>query len=240
MQKTATCRLCLKEKSLCVSHVIPESLWKRTYDEKHRVREIGPERGRMRWLQKGLKEPLLCSSCEEHLNQFETYFHDIWVARGLPAGAIPTPAIRIQGFDYARFRLFHLSVLWRASVATSRQFENVSLHDEDHIREMILHTNPGVPEDYGILAYGVVNPTNDEVLHGIVTSPNLTLQLDDKHVGYDFIFGGCLWRYIFDASCLREFESIIFRSDGTLTVIRLPVTECTSIMALMNEHTHAR
>jgi hypothetical protein len=101
---------------------------------------------------------------------------------------------------------------------------------------MILRKDPGVPEDYGILAYGLVNPANDEVLHGIVTSPSPTMHLDGKHVGYDFIFGGCLWRYIFDASCVGELESIIFRLDGTLIVKRLPITECTSIMARMNEH----
>jgi hypothetical protein len=215
---------------------MPEFLWKHIYDRKHRIEEIGPKRRQVRWLQKGLREPLLCPSCEEYLNEFEVYFHDVWFVRGLPAATIRATAIRIQGFDYVRFRLFHLSVLWRASVAALPQFEGVSLHDEGHIREMILRRDPGAPEEYGILAYGIVDPTNNEVLHRIVTSPNLTLQLDGKHVGYDFIFGGCLWRYIFDPSRVGEFKSVIFRSDGSLTVIRLPITECTSIMALMNEH----
>jgi hypothetical protein len=234
MHKIGVCRLCLRKTSLCASHIIPEFLWKHTYDDKHRVEEMGPEKRKAPWLQKGLRERLLCSPCEQYLNRFETYFNNVWFARGLPAPKISGPAICIRGFDYVAFRLFHLSVLWRASIASLPQFASISLSDEDSIRKMILRGQPGVPGQYGILANALVDPTTDQVLHGIVTSPSRTIAVDGKHVGYDFIFGGCLWRYLSDVGCATKSQSIIFQSDGALTVIRFPVTECEAIMTLMS------
>jgi hypothetical protein len=50
----------------------------------------------------------------------------------------------INGLDYAMFKLFHLSVLWRAGVSTREEFRNVKLGShEDVIRQMLLRDDPG-------------------------------------------------------------------------------------------------
>jgi hypothetical protein len=71
------CRLCLQEAELLKSHVLSEFLYDPTYE---RYDPGQPKQGRMLqvpadldkqigYLQKGLRERLLCSACEQHLSR---------------------------------------------------------------------------------------------------------------------------------------------------------------------------
>ena len=110
------CALCLRDRPLLRSHIIPEFMYEAVYDQKHRFRIIytGAEY-KERWAQKGLREPLLCEICEGQISSYERYVSLIF------SGAINTTAERerqfqkISGLDYSQFKLFALSVLWRAS-----------------------------------------------------------------------------------------------------------------------------
>ena len=76
---------------------------------------------------KGLRERLLCDECEGRLSRYETYFAGVWYGEsGLPA-VIPEEATAVakSDLDSVLFKLFHLSILWRASVATINDFAGV-------------------------------------------------------------------------------------------------------------------
>lgn len=139
-----TCELCLQESKLCDSHIIPEFAFRPTYDETGRAVEIRGERAKK--LQKGYREKLLCPRCEDKLNEgWEKYFKEVWFDRpALPVH--PTEGFfTIEGLAYRRFKLFHLSVLWRASVAQGDPFRKVKLpaEDEEQLRRMLEADNPG-------------------------------------------------------------------------------------------------
>src|SRR5205807_10147179 len=66
------CALCLEEARLCKSHIIPEFCFVPFYDQNHRIIEVSDvEKGRVRRMQKGFWERLLCIKCESLLNGLE-------------------------------------------------------------------------------------------------------------------------------------------------------------------------
>lgn len=191
------CKLCLQDKLLCNSHIIPEFFYEREelYDDKHRYFRLSldptvpdmPE-------QKGRREYLLCTDCEDLLNQrYERYARQVlydkrhYHSQPTPEGELLT------NLDYARFKLFQLSILWRASVSSLPDFSNVQLGlHEERIRQMLLAGDPGTLHEYGCL---MLNPeTETEAEHYAILRPE-TLE----HGGYTgvlFMFGGLLWIYV--------------------------------------------
>ena len=70
------CRLCLISDKLRNSHILPEFLYAGSdvYDAQHRTVSIDPQPDQKdRVLQKGLRETLLCGTCEGRLANLERY-----------------------------------------------------------------------------------------------------------------------------------------------------------------------
>ncbi len=73
------CRLCLREEDLCKSHIIPEFCFTPFYDKDHRIIEVSDvEKGKVRRMQKGMWERLLCTKCESLLNGWERHSRRIF------------------------------------------------------------------------------------------------------------------------------------------------------------------
>jgi len=88
-------------------------------------------------LQKGIRERLLCVDCEQWLNdKYEKPFLKQWfVDLPLPT-RIAQDAAHTAVYDYLTFKLFHLSILFRASVSSLPTFREVHLGvHEEHIRK---------------------------------------------------------------------------------------------------------
>jgi len=69
---------------------------------------------------------LLCKKCEGIINRFETYSATAWYEEGKYPNKVSNSAVRVTGLDYTLFRLFHLSVLSRASVSKREEFSGYS------------------------------------------------------------------------------------------------------------------
>ncbi|CAA9581807.1 MAG: hypothetical protein AVDCRST_MAG86-3242 [uncultured Truepera sp.] len=147
------CRLCLQERELRNSHIIPEFLYKPTYDDKHRANDISVDTSTVKFSQKGLRERLLCGGCEGQLSVVERYFANVWydeavIPRNLDGYKGDTFSVQV---DYVKFKLFHLSILWRASISSLPYFSRVNLGPyEENLRQMVLTLNPGQEHQYGI------------------------------------------------------------------------------------------
>lgn len=116
------CSLCIEEKELRNSHIIPEFFYKPLYDEKHRFNAIplNSEQNK-HFKQKGLREQLLCEECELQLSQYEDHVRrvyyggtGIYITNGNP--------IKIEGIAYNKFKLFQLSLLWKSFCFKTRFF----------------------------------------------------------------------------------------------------------------------
>ncbi len=210
-QVRGICKLCHKEDLLCESHIIPEYFFTGMYDEKHTALALSAlpySEGRIR---KGFYDRLLCASCEHFLNsEFETYAIGVWQSQ-FP-GEDHGSGYVMRGLDYTRFKLFHLSVLWRASVSNRNTFRNVRLGPhEEVIRKMILDKNPGRDDQYTF--YGNYQTfEGDSITY--VTEPGPARM--EGHKVYVFDFGSCIWRYIVSSHPIGEIGPFCFNSQGIL------------------------
>ncbi|HSH72466.1 MAG TPA: hypothetical protein VK974_05345 [Methylophilaceae bacterium] len=193
MNSEVNCALCLETKELKRSHIIPEFLYKSLYDEKHRlhVLSIIPEQENS-IEQKGLREPLLCKDCEEKFSKWERY------ASLILKGGIELTYRRegnivfIGGLDFVQFRLFQLSILWRAGVSNLQFFENVQLGKHSEIiRKLLLSSNPGSYDKYGCLMFGI--HYEGDAFTSIIMQPGKVRLFG--HAGYRFVFGGFMWAF---------------------------------------------
>ena len=123
-EKCGRCRLRLEGTELRESHVLSEFLYKPTYE---RYDHEQPKQGRMlsvpadtdeklSYLQKGLRERLLCGGCEQYLNQIGEQYASR-VLKRMDETEISTGEryTVVTGVDYRPFKLFLMTQLWRAA-----------------------------------------------------------------------------------------------------------------------------
>ena len=145
---------------------------------------------RNRFEQKGLREKMLCEKCEGKLSKYEDYARRVLLG-GREISIQKKPGMIIIGeIDYQTFKLFLLSILWRAGIARHDYFEQVTLGTHEKIlRRMIMDGDPGEPHQYGC----VIIPffIEGKLLSGFMLNP-AKIRLDG-HTCYRFIFAGLTW-----------------------------------------------
>ena len=212
------------------SHIIPDFMYQDFFDEKHRIHLIQSDVGTVR--QRGYRQTgehdkdILCHSCDnESLGRLDRYasliLYDgrpkILENRALPTGMTFTYCADI---DYTQFKLFLLSVLWRASVSHKPLFKEVSLGPhEECIRQRLVSGDPGEQLDYPclIMTYHI-----KELPADIVAQPSLS-RVDGGHV-YKFVMGGLI--YLFFVSKRRiipsEIRDFVINPKGEMKIIHSP------------------
>ncbi|MES2304656.1 MAG: hypothetical protein V4558_04075 [Gemmatimonadota bacterium] len=201
------------------SHIIPEFLYRLTYDEKHRFVLVNRDPDtHPKVFQQGLREDLLCDGCEVRLSRYEG--HASRVIGGDKRYTVCTYQDRyvIQGVDYARMKLFWMSVLWRMSISALEMFRAVRLGPhEDTIRRCLDAEDPGGPLDYPAL---FLAPT---VVPGLVLR---SLQSPEPfrilgHKGYRWVVGGIVVVFVVDRRRLdASLEELVLGREGELVIIR--------------------
>jgi len=193
------------------------------YDKKHRAPYLKPnwkgEYKRVKLLQKGMREKLLCDDCEQLLNnRYEKHFKEIWFDQmALPRVMPSNRNVIIRNLDYQKFKLFHLSILFRASVSSLPEFRNVSLGAHEELIRRIIIDDQHTPEnEYIILCHAVTKP-NSEIQYGLITSP-FKLRQHGGYLSYGFCFGGCVWYYFVDKRKTSKFSSFMLNEEGELGV----------------------
>jgi hypothetical protein len=150
------CALCLNDRDLCDSHIYPKFTYRRMKEQgegSFRVFSTSGGKSEGEILQDGFKEKLLCKECEARFQKWEDYFARIVRQKKLLDFKRPSDGkkwVRVDGLDYAKMKLFLLSILWRTQVSKNPRF-NPRLGDkhEQRLREMLLNCDPGCFEEYG-------------------------------------------------------------------------------------------
>jgi hypothetical protein len=190
------CELCHEPKQLINSHIFPEFLYQHIYagdGKKHRFITISmkPERD-IELVQKGIREEILCFDCDQKIARWETYVSnilygnsDIWVQE-------QSDRLVMTGLQYRSFKLFQMSLIWRASVATIPEFSATQLGPyEEPLRKMIFDENPGKQTDYPCIL--LLQPDLLKTLAGVLWPP-IRLK-KDGHTIYLALAGGFFWFY---------------------------------------------
>jgi hypothetical protein len=209
------CRLCLADEPLCKSHIIPEFCFLPMYDENHRFIEVADARNQVvRSGQKGWWERLLCKDCEARLNRYEKHVRRMFTDP-LQQTA---PDKRIYSFpnvEYRKLKLFLLSVLWRAGVASIPECVHVSLGPyEEDLRQLILADADIEPGRFGCIAFLLFD--DDRHLVDFMAEP--TYHREGRSRCYRFVMRG----FVFFIFVGREEPEGPF---GRLLLGKKPVTE---------------
>jgi len=235
------CRLCLKdENKLCNSHIIPELFYKSLYDEPHRYTLITEDSTvKNKFKQKGIREILLCKTCERKLGNYEKYVNENLMRdiEKLKINKINNRIILKRKFDYKTLKLFQLSLLWRASISSHQMFKSVKLgFYGEKIRRMIYTQNPGKYFEFGCVM-GLIK-MGDIIGNGFMFTPHR-----DNSFGivrYYFIFGGLYWIFIVSNKNKKlKIRELFLQQDGKL-ILSVKRLEDISYLSSFNDKVYAQ
>jgi hypothetical protein len=227
---TPECALCRSVEPLRDSHILPEFVYRPSYDATHTAVELDTRRGRRGKRQKGFSERLFCTACEGKFSRWETYFANVWLnpANIRRQKRVSSKLIQVNELDYAQFKLFHLSVIWRAGISKHPMFDNVRLGAQaQKLRLRLLESNPGAPTDYPFFGIALRDPKTQGFEDRIVLGPEASRV--SGHWIYTFIFGGVQWHYYVSGHHAGRNVPVIFGLDGVLILTVKDWTEIQSI-----------
>jgi hypothetical protein len=172
------CKLCGDDRPLVRAHIIPESMYPFESESREPLimvpsaPDVHPGRTR-----RGVYDrELVCGPCEAEFSPWDDYAnrllrkepgeHDYTYVDGEPQVYI------IRTYDYAKLKLFFVSLLWRVSESNQSFCEHVSIGPKHtaRLRQMIRNGEPGEPEEYSVF---LVRLTHHDDAHKTVMSPQL-------------------------------------------------------------------
>lgn len=220
-----TCKLCLEEKELCKSHIIPEFAYEYVYDYSKGGRKIShytPSLSNdliVTRKQKGFREYLLCSNCENKFSKWEKYVKECF-EKGLTTFAIDNEDILFKiEIDYTKFKLFFMSILWRCGITSVRFFKiDLGQKHTENLRNLLYNEHTGSPKQYQLLIQELVD--NSDFSKGVLSVRQLT-----KKVGgfttYSFLILDYKC-YIFvgsqDHKLIDEIVTFTLKEDNTIII----------------------
>ena len=218
---TKACALCLEHRPLCNSHIVPEFLYAKLYNEKHQTMGIhGRGNDGFGLLQKGLRERLLCKACESLINlKYEIPFRQAWIdSRALPPGVWTFGETRVVRVPYSHFKLFHLSVLYRAAIAKRRTYSGVTLSLDEiiRLRRMILAGDPGPVGRYRIAALAAIHHRSHELVE-MISSPQIVS--DHGRRFFQMMYGGVEWTIKLSSASHLTFDKRTLNAAGEMPVL---------------------
>lgn len=218
-----TCALCLEERALVGSHIIPEFFYRHAYDNKHRIAKVTRGVEQPKLMQKGMREQLLCASCERLLN--DNYERDVsrtWMTF-MPTD-VTTPVVHLDVPEPRKFELFHLSILWRASQASGSEWASVSLgakHSEI-LRTSLLNQRLPTGASYPIFATMFIE--NKAPAMRWIGAP--TVRRHERAFVYSTLYGGFMWHVVVAShSVVPESNPYHLSPEGRLVAPVFPVSE---------------
>lgn len=153
------CKLCLNDKTLIKAHIVPDFMYKGMFNDEHYLIQINTNfDSKSKKIHTGyFDKDILCSECDnEIISRYETYAKFVMYsdntnikkqARLLEDGL---KDILISNIDYTKFKLFLLTILWRAHLSKQEPYKKVNLgkKHEEQLRLMIMNNDPKEIDDY--------------------------------------------------------------------------------------------
>ena len=229
------CNLCLKEKDLIKrSHIISDFMYRNSgmYDEKHTINSFTLDdflKGKKpKKDQSGIYDSyIFCADCDNKIiNNYEKYACLSIYGEDLKKELCPdcvvygetNPDLTIcSNIDYKKFKLFLLSILFRASISKNKFFDGIKLSKENTeiLRTMIYDGKPGNFNDFPFI---MATFATSEISPDIFINPIKSIQ--DGNIKFTFIFAGM--SYVFYEGLnidTKIIEPIIMKTDNELKIL---------------------
>lgn len=227
------CKLCSLEKKLCDSHIIPETFWKTINDKKFRSLPISSHPIKLKFVQNGIKEKLLCQDCETKLSAWESILandlNDIGKrkSRFLKITEPKENMIFIENLRYEKFKLAALSILWRFSVSSNELFQSYKLGKYEEKIRLLLNSETCPPENkYAIMLsqYKIGGVFHSDIILGFPPG-----KFENKYIIQKFIIWGHMFLFVVnDKSCPNIPKECFLRNNGSAYLIVCDSSELVS------------
>jgi hypothetical protein len=235
------CELCQQEKPLIKrSHIIPDFFYKDSglYNENHKIHKFNVQeyinKPKIKFIPTGDYEGgILCQECDnELLGTLETYGSKVlfgglsekeYITSNHFINSIDGNQYSVfENVDYTRFKLFLLSILWRACISKRSFFKEVELReiDKEKIRLMLINKNAGKIYEYPIKISSYFNDKN--VATDIIIQPRMSTEAENKVV--TFIMGGFIFFYYLTDHLenVNEYKDFTVTPENKMTIIYIP------------------
>ena len=191
-----SCSLCGARSRLVKSHIIPEWAYGPLFDKSHRIMRIKSNAHKVfSYRPSGEYDRVLCGACEEQMAKLDEYGRSAIYSTpdqqtfGMKTGP-NNLGLEIINLDYARMKLFQLSILWRASVSRREFFAELDLGtNASVIKEMLFKEQPGNPDDFGCMIVGIQNEAGQ--LEDKFILPPTMYKIEGWNIAR-FYYAGCL------------------------------------------------
>lgn len=175
-------------------------------------------------MQDGPTEQLLCNACEQHINDnFEKPFLQSWGASSPLPSPWNVPEPHWLAVDYSSFKLFHLSVLFRASVCCLPTFREIDLGKHlERIRQMLIRQDPGECWEYPVSGLVPLHHKTKDIVP--LVSKGQKGRIGDLNC-YAMLYGGVQWWIVVSSHRNRWVEEASLRVDGKIPFYSTPWQE---------------
>jgi hypothetical protein len=238
-----SCRLCGGAEALQNSHVIPRSYFRGLKSGNGQLILVTCDATTIpKKSNSDPKEKLLCRSCELFLSEnYERYGTQLFKrSRGVKKAK---NYVEFNGFKYTEYYLFLISILWRASVSTLKEFSSVKLHKKFEIilascirdKTMKLNTSLRIDHFIRISVLRVVDTqigVDDDVIRNLLLHFGVENgDTPEDGIVYYFMISGFLICYFFyvgsdmhDVRTMRISGQLLNRSQ-----IKIPKVELSNL-----------
>lgn len=230
------CALCGQTAEIHNSHIIPEFLYRELYDEKHRYRliEADPRKPGSRPLQKGIREYLLCHSCEQQFSRWEAHASGVFRDVLSQLSGRQRPGRLSVQVEFEPFRLFLLSLLWRLNATSDRLRGDMALGEHaEHIRQILLSGTAPEPDQYPCVLVALLL-SEDGTFHPEVVLPPSTLFLEGFQV-VRVVVSGLLFMYFVPTEIPPQLGHLFLQRDGVLHMDVAPEQVFPSVLDARHE-----
>lgn len=227
------CKLCLKEKELLSqSHIISNLFYKSMYNKKHELIAVNSLNIKQhKKMKSGFYETnILCESCDnEIIGKLETYGSSFFIGSS-NVKRNERPKINnsytvvekdcnvkvYSNIDYTKFKLFLLSILWRASISNLDFFSDVDLGSKynEIIRKMILNQDPKNKEDYPVVVWQLeIGKLSESIVQPI------KINKGEQYTTYAFYINKFLFYFnIYENKIIKEYDKLTIQTDNVMQV----------------------
>jgi len=177
--------------------------------------------------QKGIREFLLCDTCEGLISKYENYAAETIYAKNNGNKANIVNASKTddgqytlydyEGFSYKEFKIFLLSILWRMLV--SEKFTEIKGEEDilEQLRNAILTEDPLEYDDFGCLLQ-VIRYNEEQLASKFILSPYLTKNEDSLVINQ--LVDGFMYSFYFNSKNLPTTKKDFFlKNDGTMKIL---------------------
>lgn len=232
MKTKGKCKLCRQAAVLVDSHVVPRALHNDIRIPGDELRFYATDQRYSKRSRTGAYGKFLCKGCEDSFAPYDQY--GVEFVRNHKNGKTGQPLWDsfssgfVVSVDYVKFKLWVLSILWRAHACNHESYRATTLDRQraQQLTECIKKRSPGPSDRFAIV---VMQLDEAPMWHRSWIAPRLVESWGESENGTQEVRDACLLYlpggfkfliHVDEREPLPVWEPVIFREDGQLRVVR--------------------